>query len=626
MSIKQTLFLGILGLMLITVSSIMLSTYQSTERVLLGHAHEVMETISSEAIDRSVGFLEPAELAAELTQKLANHNVVSNQNIEAMERYFFEQLKLYPQFAGIYFGTNDGGFVYVMRDETHNVDGFRTKIITISEGQRTVDLLWRDTNYLPVSKQSDESDEYDPRVRPWFKKALKFNRLVWTEPYIFFTSQQPGITISSPVYENDATKSISGVIGVDIKISQISTFLSRLKIGENGSAFIIDTRGQVLAHPDMEKIKRRNQDQTSFTLISEVDDPIARAAFRSLALSFTNELQLAEKTVTRFEYRNTPYQAVFTPFQQHQWPWIFAVYVPESDYLGVFQTNQRNNIVLAVVIGIIASLVGVLLARSMGKPLAQLGEQSRAIMSGEWSDQPIVTRYTEIRQSADAFSEMSKQLKQQHKLNKQLNKTLQRNSLATIFRLSQAAEYKNPMPDNHLTRMSQLARLIAQELGQDKTYCEMILHAAPMHDIGNLGIPDHILLKPGKLDSEEWEVIKTHPQIGADILKNPETEMLAMARRIVLSHHEKWNGYGYPQGLAGNDIPLEGRICTLADAFDTMVSARVYKPAMDLDAAFKEVAAAKGSHFDPKCVDALLQLELEIRRMYSNIPELDDFI
>ena len=261
----------------------------------------------------------------------------------------------------------------------------------------------------------------------------------------------------------------------------------------------------------------------------------------------------------------------------------------------------------------------------MGKPLAQLGEQSRAIMSGEWSDQPIVTRYTEIRQSADAFSEMSKQLKQQHKLNRQLNKTLQRNSLATIFRLSQAAEYKNPMPDNHLTRMSQLARLIAQELGQDKTYCEMILHAAPMHDIGNLGIPDHILLKPGKLDSEEWEVIKTHPQIGADILKNPETEMLAMARRIVLSHHEKWNGYGYPQGLAGNDIPLEGRICTLADAFDTMVSARVYKPAMDLDAAFKEVAAAKGSHFDPKCVDALLQVELEIRRMYSNIPELDDF-
>ena len=100
-----------------------------------------------------------------------------------------------------------------------------------------------------------------------------------------------------------------------------------------------------------------------------------------------------------------------------------------------------------------------------------------------------------------------------------------------------------------------------------------------MHDIGNLGIPDHILLKPGKLDIHEWEIIKTHPQIGAEILKNPETEMLAMARRIILSHHEKWNGYGYPQGLAGNDIPLEGRICALADAFDTMVSERVYKPA-----------------------------------------------
>lgn len=626
MSLKQILFLSIIGLMLITVSSIMFSTYQSTERVLIGHAHEVMDTISSEAIERSVGFLEPAQLAAELTQRLANNNVVSSKNISSMERYFFEQLNLYPQFSGIYFGSTDGGFVYVMRDSSHTDAGYRTKIISFKDAQKSVDLNWRDNEFRSVLQQQDNNDSYDPRVRPWYKKATMQNQLVWTEPYIFFTSQQPGITISSPVYQTSAEKTISGVIGVDIEISQISSFLSGLRIGRSGSAFIIDTHGQVLAHPDADKISRKNNGTLDFTRITEIDDPIARAAFRSLKLPLADTYQLNEKQITRFNYNDTFYQAVFTPFQQHQWPWIFGIYVPEDDYLGVFHQNQRYNIILAIIIGIIASLFGILFARSISKPISQLGQQSRAIMLGNWENRPIKTRYLEIRHSADAFSSMIKMLKEQKSLNDELHKTLQKNSLATIFRLSQAAEYKNPIPGNHLTHMSQLAALIAQALGKDKHYCETLLHAAPMHDIGNLGIPDHILLKPGKLDIQEWEIIKTHPQIGADILKNPETEMLAMARQIILSHHEKWNGYGYPKGLAGNDIPLEGRICALADSFDTMVSERVYKPAYELDVAFKEVRAGKGSHFDPKCVDALLESELQIRRIYSNIPNLDDFI
>jgi putative two-component system response regulator len=626
MSIKQTLFLSIVGLMLVTVSSIMFSSYQSTEKVLIGHAHEVMDTISSDAIDRSINFLEPAQLAAKLTQKLASNNVLSKKNIPAMERYFYEQLNLYPQFSSIYFAATDGSFVFVMRDKTHSNAEYRSKIITLSDNERKVDITWRDIDFKAIQNEQDNSDSYDPRIRPWYIKATRLNQLVWTEPYIFFTSQKPGITISSPVYDSSGHKAIDGVIGVDIMISQISSFLSGLDIGHSGSAFIIDTQGQVLAHPDSEKINRRSFDQLTFARITEIDDPIARAAFRSLKLPLADTYHLDKKQITRFKYDDTSYQAVFTPFQQHQWPWIFGVYVPEDDYLGVFHQNQRNNIILALVIGIIASLLGIVLARSMSKPIAKLGQQSTAIMQGNWDNVPIKTRYSEIQQSADAFSSMTDMLKKQQQLNKDLNKSLQKTSLATIFRLSQAAEYKNPLPGNHLTHISQLAGLIATALGKDKHFCETIMLASPMHDIGNLGIPDQILLKPEKLDVHEWEIIKTHPQIGADILKNPETEMLAMARRIILSHHEKWNGYGYPQGLAGNDIPLEGRICALADAFDTMVSERVYKPAYELDTAFKEARAGRGSHFDPRCVDALLESELQIRRIYSNIPNLDDFI
>ena len=623
MSIKKILFISIIGLMIITVSTIMLSTYSTTEQVLIGHAHQVMDNVSSEAIDRSVRFLQPAETAAELTRKLANNNIVSQRDRTSMERYFFEQLKLYPQFSGIYFGSTNGDFVYVNRDNSFSDLGFRTKIIENQPDNRKVQLIWRNPEFHRLSEKLDPADEYDPRSRPWYKKALNRNRLVWTEPYIFFSSQQPGITISSPVYNAGQRDSVSGVIGVDIEISQISSFLAHLKIGQHGSAFIIDTHGRVLAYPDSRKIKRQsyNRNKTSFNLITELDDPIARAAFQSLDLPLSNNYQLDEKKFTRFSHDGIYYQAVFTPFQQHQWPWIIGIYVPEDDYLGVFHENQRLNLYLALGIAIIASLLGLVLARSLSRPIIQLGQQSRTIMQGNWqSTVPISTPYLEIRQTAEAFSAMTKTLQKQQKENEQLHKTLLENSLATIFRLSQAAEYKYPIPPNHLSRMAQLSALIAGALGKDKHYCEMILHAAPMHDIGNLGIADQILLKPGRLDLQEWESIKTHPVIGAEILKNPETDMLAMARRIILTHHEKWNGFGYPKGLAGADIPLEGRICALADAFDSMASERIYQPAMELDMVFKEVLACKGSHFDPKCVEALLKIEIEVRRLYSDIP------
>ncbi len=625
MSIRQILFLSIIGLMAITVSTITFSTYQTNEKVLIEHAHQIMETVSNEAIERSKAFLRPAELAARLTQRLADHEVVSSSNVEAMERYFFEQLSLYPQFSGIYFAQPDGSFVYVMRDESRGPDGYRSKIIRQVDGQRQVDLTWRDEQFRPTGRKRDDADPYDPRQRPWYRKAVQEGRQVWTEPYIFFTSKKPGITISSPVFNQGKERSLRGVVGIDIEIDEISGFLARLKIGTRGSALIVDNRGQVLAHPDPSKIKRRAGDnELTFTRITEIDDPIARAAFRSLQLPPDQGYQIKSKRITRFIHDGVAYQASFTPFLQHQWPWIFAIQVPEDDYLGVFHDNQRFNILLAIVITIIASLLGILLAHSLSKPVLQLGEQSRAIMRGDWDEaRPIRTRFREIRETAEAFAAMANTLKQQQDENRSLNKSLQKNSLATIFRLSQAAEYKNPTPQIHLSRMAQLAALIAKQMGQDRAWCEMILHAAPMHDIGNLGIPDQILLKPGKLDLQEWEVIKTHPLIGAEILKNPETDMLAMARRIILTHHERWNGFGYPRGLAGNDIPLEGRICAVADAFDSMASDRVYQPASELDQVFREIRAGRGSHFDPRVVDALLDIELEVRRLYSDIPTLD---
>jgi response regulator RpfG family c-di-GMP phosphodiesterase len=154
--------------------------------------------------------------------------------------------------------------------------------------------------------------------------------------------------------------------------------------------------------------------------------------------------------------------------------------------------------------------------------------------------------------------------------------------------------------------MAGYSQLIATRLGMPEEFQEMILHAAPMHDIGKIGTPDQILLKPGPLTPEEFSVMRTHTTIGYEILSDSAAPALALAASIALHHHERFDGAGYPQGLAGEAIPIEGRIVAVADVFDALTCARPYKAAWGLDRAARYLAEGRGSHFDPACVDAFL--------------------
>jgi putative two-component system response regulator len=176
-----------------------------------------------------------------------------------------------------------------------------------------------------------------------------------------------------------------------------------------------------------------------------------------------------------------------------------------------------------------------------------------------------------------------------------------------IYRLSKAAEYRDPETGAHILRMANYSRLIAQNLGLSVDEQELILDAAPMHDVGKMGTPDHILLKPGRLDDEEMKIMRRHAEIGAEILKDSASPLLQTAAMIAITHHEKFDGSGYPNGLKGEDIPLYGRIVAVADVFDALTSARPYKPAWELDRAEAFLRENSGSHFDPKCVEAFFQ-------------------
>lgn len=184
---------------------------------------------------------------------------------------------------------------------------------------------------------------------------------------------------------------------------------------------------------------------------------------------------------------------------------------------------------------------------------------------------------------------------------------LRETRLQIVQRLGLAAEYKDNETGLHVIRMSHYCHILALAAGFTEAAAEELLNAAPMHDIGKIGIPDAILLKPGKLDAEEWKIMQQHVQIGARIIGEHPSGLLRMARSIALCHHEKWNGSGYPQGLAGQAIPIEARIAAIADVFDALTSARPYKPAWSVTDAVSLIQREAGSHFDPQLVELFVE-------------------
>jgi putative two-component system response regulator len=190
-----------------------------------------------------------------------------------------------------------------------------------------------------------------------------------------------------------------------------------------------------------------------------------------------------------------------------------------------------------------------------------------------------------------------------------------------VMRLSRAAEFRDPETGDHLQRMAHYSWMIATQMGLPIEKQQLLLLAAPMHDVGKVGIPDHILLKPGKLTDDEFAVMKEHPVIGHRILSGSTSPLLQMAAEIALNHHEKFDGTGYPMGLKGDAIPIVGRIVAVADVFDALTSARPYKPAWAVERAVQFMRDQRGRHFDPECVDAffnqLPQIEMVRQRFAS---------
>lgn len=209
---------------------------------------------------------------------------------------------------------------------------------------------------------------------------------------------------------------------------------------------------------------------------------------------------------------------------------------------------------------------------------------------------------------------------------------------ATIVALASLAETRDNETANHVRRTQRYVRILAQELQKQTRFAkfitpewlESLFRSSALHDIGKVGIPDRILLKPGKLTDAEFEIMKTHSRLGSDAIAAAERHLessstfLAMAGEIALSHHEKWDGKGYPLGLSGEDIPLAARLMALADVYDALISKRVYKPAFPHEKAVAIIREGRGNHFDPVLVDAFEQVCEQFRQLALELPDSDE--
>lgn len=256
--------------------------------------------------------------------------------------------------------------------------------------------------------------------------------------------------------------------------------------------------------------------------------------------------------------------------------------------------------------------------------LADAGSEGRGLEAGavDYLTKPYVPALVRSRVKSH-LARYHRHLSLEHEVRAR-TRELSETRLEIIRRLGRAGEYRDNETGMHVLRMSHIARLIALRLGMTEAEAELVLQAAPMHDVGKLGIPDSILLKPGKLTPAEWEIMKQHTVIGAEIVGDHPSELMQTARMVALRHHERWDGTGYPHGLRGEAIPRIARLVSVADVFDALLSPRPYKDPWTLAATVQELKAQSGRHFEPAAVGALLETLpdcLAVREQYKDDAE-----
>ncbi len=387
---------------------------------MLQYARDRLAEAGANASAHSNGFLKPARESAELSKRVFESGIVAKGDFSQLETFLFQVLQNQTQISGIYFGDESGNFTYVMR--TDGPGPFRTKIVQTQGDVAGAKFIWRNPDYSIVETAVDANDDFDPRTRPWYESAKRDRATIWTKPYIFFSSRQPGITVAVPVMENGT---LAGVIGVDIEISAISKFLSQLALSEHASALILDESGHVIAHPNMAQIME-NDGTTPLRLIEigEISDPVAQAAFARLGAA--EVIQIEQETQSEFKYEKNEYVSLLKPLSSTGLPWTIAVYAPETDFTQSIKDNRKRNLWLAAAITFVAALAGLALSELILRPVRVFAVRTALVSQGAVSEtDPLPATYRELGKANETLIDQIAQRRKAdariHELNRDLS-------------------------------------------------------------------------------------------------------------------------------------------------------------------------------------------------------------
>lgn len=610
----STIISGVISFFLIGLSVLLLtlSTDSSTHAL-----HQLAENMQEKALSTSIAnidlHLKPAvdmsHVYAKSLQKSlqvqtdTDHNATSMIETASLNQFqMVEALKRFPSIYSLYFGDQNGHFYLIgrrMKNPSDTKTSYFTRTIKTVNQKRITTESWlsNQTNEI-LSSRTIENDTYDPRLRPWYIAAKKYRIGSWGNPYIFFITKKPGLTYSFPIIVDNQFK---GVIGIDMELTSLSQFLSESMFSENTGLFILDNNNNIIAHSKTHVFKTAPQKKASLPNITSVSDPILPLLTSATDLSSGTAIS---KTV---QTESETYKTMLTRHTFHSKEFLVGIYTPSGDYLAPLQKRTKQLTILTGIITLTSVLISLLVSWGLSRPLKQLSVATQQVQNLAFDKQiEVPSRYSEIITTVDNFNNMLDSLSSYEQANTLLAETLENAHLDTLYRLAVAAEYKDTHTAEHLTRVSNISVLLARMLELPETKIELIRHSSALHDVGKIGIPDNILMKPGKLTTDEYKIIQQHASIGAKMLENPSSDIMANARIVALNHHEWWDGGGYPNGISEKDIPLEGRIVAIGDVMDALLSKRTYKESFDFDKTINIISSLRGKQFDPRLIDILM--------------------
>ena len=435
----------------------------------------------------------------------------------------------------------------------------------------------KDVNYKSLGSS------YDYTKWDWFRIPMETGKGSWGEPYY---DEGGGnilmVTYSAPIFRNN--KKI-GVATVDISLNNLVHKVQSLRVDMGGYAILVSSKGYIIAHPDKEfllkKISPDNAKDFQNRLLKELS-----------ALMTINGIRSSTK-IDPFTGKAS--WIITTPIKSTQW--TLGIIYPYNEILRSIYNLQYVLGIISLIIAVLMVIFILWISSSTTSPILDLVRQTGHYAAGDFKDRMDETKGPkEIQKLSNAFNVMGGAIEQKIQELRDTQKEI-------VFHLGRAAEYRDNDTGMHIKRMSHYCALLGKAYGLNDEECDLFCLASSMHDIGKIGIVDAILLKKGKLEPDEWKTMQTHVQIGEEILSGGNSRLIQTAQIIASTHHEHWDGSGYPRGMKGEEIPIVGRITCLCDVFDSLTSERPYKKAWTVEEALNEIEINSGKIFDPYLVE-----------------------